>query len=274
MTKTLAQWLRFERDNRIDHSVYYWTSILLAYNSNHIEGSTLSEDQTRQIFDTGSFFADPDAERPVRTDDVIETRNHFRAFSYILDVSEQSLTHEIIKSTHKLLKEGTSQDLHKEWNVGGYKLRDNQIGMFDPIRTTPANRVEVEMSELIELFSQFSGTDGEFAQLHERFERIHPFSDGNGRVGRLILFKEALRINALPAVIFDEDKLTYTEALRKYPVDASILVKFMHSSREKYAEILARFGNDGEKEDFSYSFSKISNSAKIETKPFSGKVFG
>jgi hypothetical protein len=254
--RPLGEWLTAERAARVSHGAYYWTSIVLAYNSNHIEGNALSQRQTQQLYDTQSFTLDGQGS-PIHADDVIETRNHFRAFDLMLDRYKEPLSHDLLTSLHATLKAGTSQSLNPDmWNVGGYKTYPNLIGRFgDAVRTTPPDHVRGELDDLFAVMEEFTGTDAQFARFHATFESIHPFSDGNGRVGRLLMFKEGLRVGALPPVIFDDEKETYISALSAWNLHApDALAEFMHHSRERYRDQILSSFDDGR--EFTYRFAE------------------
>ena len=196
----ILQVLREEKYAKISGGLYHETQVRLTYNSNRIEGSKLSEDQTRLIFETNTIGA----EEGVPVDDIIETANHFRAIDYIIDLAEEPLTEDIIKELHKILKNGT-KDSHLSWfNVGEYKARANVVGGQE---TTPPSKVAGEIKKLLIAYKQISDMSIEnIIKFHHDFEKIHPFQDGNGRVGRLIAFKECLRFNIVPFIIEDSKK--------------------------------------------------------------------
>ena len=196
----LVDRLRYERDARIDHALFYWTQVFMAYNSNHMEGSTLTPEQTRQIYDTGRLLADADEQ--IRLDDAIETRNHFTAFNYVIDHADDPVDAGYVCRLHALLKRGTSQDGDPGFNVGGYKTRDNAIVQrmgVAMVRTVPAGDVPGMMERVYAAYAGLSDDPVRIAMCHWMFERVHPFSDGNGRVGRLVMFKECLRLDTVPA---------------------------------------------------------------------------
>ena len=195
----LVDRLRYERDARIDHALFYWTQVFMAYNSNHMEGSTLTPEQTRQIYDTGRLLADADEQ--IRLDDAIETRNHFTAFNYVIDHADDPVDAGYVCRLHALLKRGTSQDGDPGFNVGGYKTRDNAIVQrmgVAMVRTVPAGDVPGMMERVYAAYAGLSDDPVRIAMCHWMFERVHPFSDGNGRVGRLVMFKECLRLDTVP----------------------------------------------------------------------------
>ena len=180
----LVDRLRYERDARIDHALFYWTQVFMAYNSNHMEGSTLTPEQTRQIYDTGRLLADADEQ--IRLDDAIETRNHFTAFNYVIDHADDPVDAGYVCRLHALLKRGTSQDGDPGFNVGGYKTRDNAIVQrmgVAMVRTVPAGDVPGMMERVYAAYAGLSDDPVRIAMCHWMFEWVHPFSDGNGRVG-------------------------------------------------------------------------------------------
>lgn len=243
---TLGERLLAERDAQASHGLYYWTTIVMTYNSNHLEGSTLSPIQTQQLYDTGSVT--PTGEKPLKLDDLIETKNHFKAFDYMLDHCQGPLSHDFVCALHRLLKSGTSQaDKNQLWNIGGYKKFTIQIGFFNPVRTAPPDKVKEEMEEVFRLGQGLpvdeAGIDSALAEFHATFERIHPFSDGNGRIGRLLLFKECLRLGLTPPVIFDDEKDSYIHALSSWTLShPDELAAFIRHSRERYTQdVLDKF---------------------------------
>ena len=195
--------LEAERSARISGGLYHRLQINLAYNSNHIEGSRLTHEQTRWIFETktiGAMAAD------VPVDDIVETANHFRATDMVIMTATSALTEAYIKRLHEILKSGTT-DSRKDWfAVGDYKRLDNVVGDME---TCPAKNVHGEMAKLIEWWKAADKTFENLLDLHVRFEQIHPFQDGNGRVGRLILLKECLKHGITPFVIAENFKQFY-----------------------------------------------------------------
>lgn len=196
---TILYKLREEQSIKLKGGLYHQTQIRLAYNSNHMEGSRLTEDQTRSIYETQTIGVTDGYER---VDDIIETVNHFRCFDYILSVADKELSEDIVKQIHLLLKSGTT-DSQKEWfAVGDYKKRPNMIG--DLTETTHLSKVAFDMKDLLKEYRENSNiTFEDIVDFHYRFEKIHPFQDGNGRVGRLIMFKECLKNNIPPFIIED-----------------------------------------------------------------------
>lgn len=204
--------LREQKNMKLKGNLYHNTQVTFAYNTNHIEGSKITEDQTRYIYETNTLIAEKDSITDI--DDVLETANHFKLVDYMLDIADKRLTEDMIKEFHKILKEGTS-DSRKEWfNVGKYKKLPNEAGNM---KTTEPKNVERDMSKLMEWYNSLGKvTIKEIIEFHSKFEKIHPFQDGNGRVGRIIMFKECLKNNIIPFIILDKDKLFYYRGLNQY----------------------------------------------------------
>ena len=202
--------LREQKEMELKGNLYHNTQVIFAYNTNHIEGSKLTEDQTRYIFETNTILFE--GQTVASVDDILETANHFKLVDYMLDVAEEKLTEEMIKKFHKILKEGTS-DSRKEWfNVGDYKKLANETGNM---QTSLPKNVARDMAKLMEWYNSLEKiTIKEIIEFHYRFERIHPFQDGNGRVGRIIMFKECLKNNIVPFIILDKEKLFYYRGLK------------------------------------------------------------
>lgn len=206
----LLRRFKVERE-RFDRSgVYAYTQRLLAYNSNKIEGSTLTEEQTASLFDNGTL---PKSDDYYRAKDVEEMNGHFLMFNRMLDTLEEPLTQELIKQFHFELKSGVFEDRANGYAIGDYKKRPNMIGMYPTIR--PEN-VEQEMYLLIEWYDGQERNLSVLAEFHAKYERIHPFQDGNGRTGRLILFRECLKNGLVPVVIEDANRNEYLEGLKEY----------------------------------------------------------
>ena len=231
----ILQVLREEKYAKISGGLYHETQVRLTYNSNRIEGSKLSEDQTRLIFETNTIVA----EEGVPVDDIIETANHFRAIDYIIDLAEEPLTEDIIKELHKILKTGT-KDSHLSWfNVGEYKARANVVGGQE---TTPPSKVAGEIKKLLIAYKQISDMSIEnIIKFHHDFEKIHPFQDGNGRVGRLIAFKECLRFNIVPFLIEDSKKMFYYRGLKEWNSEKGFLIETCLDGQDTYKALLRYF---------------------------------
>ena len=229
--------LREEQEMKLKGGLYHQTQVRLAYNSNHMEGSRLTEDQTRSIYETQTIGITEGFER---IDDIIETVNHFRCFDYILSVADKELSETIIKHIHLLLKSGTT-DSQKEWfAVGDYKKRPNMIG--DMIETSHPTKVASEIKNLLKEYRENSNIAFEdIIDFHYRFEKIHPFQDGNGRVGRLILFKECLKHNIPPLIIEDSMKDYYRRGLKEYEAEKGYLTETCKASQDAYKKLLEYF---------------------------------
>lgn len=226
-----------EKEMKLKGGLYHTTQIKFAYNSNHIEGSRLSEEQTRYIYETNTLAVEED--ELISVDDIIETVNHFRCFDYILDHVNDELSEELIKTCHKILKSNTS-DSRKDWfRVGEYKMRPNTVGER---KTTSPAKVKGEMARLlIEYNEKRIITLDDILDFHYRFESIHPFQDGNGRVGRLIMFKECLKHNIMPFIIGERHKLYYYRGLSEYENEKGFLRDTCLSAQDLYKELVNYF---------------------------------
>ena len=204
--------LREQKEMKLKGNLYHNTQVIFAYNTNHIEGSKLTEDQTRYIYETNTILFE--GETVASVDDILETANHFKLVDYMLDVADEPLTEGMMKTFHKILKEGT-MDSRKEWfNVGEYKKLANEAGTM---QTSTPKQTPKDMQKLMEWYDSLKEvTIKEIIEFHARFEKIHPFQDGNGRVGRMIAFKECLKNNIIPFIILDKDKLFYYRGLKEY----------------------------------------------------------
>jgi len=226
----IAACLKEEKDAKRKGGLYHKTQVAFAYNSNRIEGSKLTEEQTRCIFETRTIgFKDQEA---VPVDDIIETSNHFVAFDYLLDTVGQSLSNEMIKAFHRILKIGTS-DAAKEWfRVGEWKKLPNEVGGTE---TALPQDVESEMGRLSEWDASLPGiTFDAIVEYHYRFEKIHPFQDGNGRVGRLVMFRECLRNGIVPFIIDDQHKQFYYRGLKEFMNTRGYLMDTCLSAQDTY----------------------------------------
>jgi Fic family protein len=234
----LLKILREEKSSRLKGGIYHQTQIKLAYNTNRIEGSKLSEEQTRYIYETNTLFLD-NGDTTANVDDIIETVNHFSCFDFMLDIACEPLSEQHIRRFHYLLKFNTS-DSKKAWfRVGDYKLRPNVVG---GIETTLPEHVENEMKNLIESYvGRNTITINDIIDFHFQFEKIHPFQDGNGRVGRLIMFKECLANNIIPFIIEDEYKFFYYRGLAEYPNVKDYLTDTCLSAQDNYKRIIDYF---------------------------------
>lgn len=225
-----------QKAGRVTGGIYHRVQIDLTYNSNHIEGSRLTHDQTRYIYETNTIGMTASA---VNVDDVIETANHFRAIDYIIDHAGDKLSETLIRHLHFILKSGTSDD-RKDWfNVGGYKRLPNEVGGCD---TTAPEEVHKEMKALLSAYNAIRRPSFEdIIDFHYRFEAIHPFQDGNGRVGRLIMFKECLRNGYVPFIITDELKMFYYNGLRNWPAVKGYLTDTCLTAQDWFKSLLDKF---------------------------------
>ena len=226
-----------EKGSRLKGGIYHRTQVDLTYNSNHIEGSRLTHEQTRFIFETNTIGVEGET---LRVDDIIETANHFRCIDFIIDKAGERLTESFIKELHLLLKLGTS-DSRKEWfAVGEYKRLPNEVGGSST--TAPAD-VHHEMKVLLnEYNSKKHKTFEDVIDFHQRFEAIHPFQDGNGRVGRLVMFKECLANGFVPFIITDELKMFYYRGLQEWGRVRGYLLDTCLTAQDNYKALLDYFG--------------------------------
>ena len=230
--KFLLERFEIERE-RFDRSgVYAYTQRLLAYNSNKIEGSTLTEEQTASLFDNGTL---PKSDDYYRAKDVEEMNGHFLMFNKMLDTLDESLTQELIKKFHYELKSGVFEDRANGYAIGDYKQRPNMIGMYQTVRPED---VAQEMYLLMEWYYGQAINISVLAEFHARYESIHPFQDGNGRTGRLILFRECLKNDVVPVVIEDANRNEYLGALKEYREEKSLdkLITLFEKEQQFYFE--------------------------------------
>lgn len=234
--QTLLEILQHEKAARYSGGIYYKTQIEMTYNSNHIEGSRLTHDQTRYIFETNTIGVTGEA---VNVDDVIETANHFRCIDFIIEHAKSALTEKMIKKLHLMLKTGTS-DARQEWfAVGAYKKMPNEVG---GMATALPEDVAAEMQALLAAYSAKKAKTLEaILDFHVRFERIHPFQDGNGRVGRLIMFKECLKYSIVPFIIEDNLKMFYYRGLKEWGREKGYLTDTCLTAQDRYKAYLDYF---------------------------------
>lgn len=204
-----------QKNSKFNGNIYHFSEVVFAYNSNKIEGGKLTEDETEEIFSTNSFL--PKTDDAIKLDDLIEMKNHFRLFDYMLDNIDTKLSKENIIVMNKILKRGTSDEDNPRYNVGGFKIVPNKVGLINVIDTSSPKEVDSDMTILLDWYNSLSNVSLEdIIEFHVRFERIHPFGDGNGRVGRMIMFKECLKNNIVPFIILDKDKSFYMRGLKEY----------------------------------------------------------
>lgn len=209
--RKLLEVLLEEKEGQVKGGIYHKLQIEMAYNSNHIEGSKLTHDQTRYIYETKTIGV---TEENINVDDIIETSNHFRCVDVAIESAKYKLSESFIKQLHFILKSGTS-DSRKTWfKIGDYKLMDNEVGGED---TCPVSEVKAQIKELLKKYNlKQKVTVEDIIEFHYEFEKIHPFQDGNGRVGRLIMLKECLKHNIVPMIINEELKFYYYRGLKEY----------------------------------------------------------
>ena len=221
-------------------NLYYKTQVDFAYNTNHIEGSTITPDETASIYETGTILTSSD--KVIVLKDATEVKNHFTLFKYMLDTLDEPLSEEIIKKYHFILKDETLTDEEKEWfNVGEYKKLKNYVGDIEA--SLPSN-VSKDMNELLKWYNGLSNKKLEdIIEFHVRFEKIHPFQDGNGRVGRIIMFRECLINDIMPFYIEDRNKDFYIRGMKKYQLDneKGYLIDTCLNSQDNYTKLVEYF---------------------------------
>jgi Fic family protein len=236
----LFAYLKEEKDAKRKGGLYHKTQVNFAYNSNRIEGSRLTGEQTRDIFETRAIgFKDQEA---VPVDDIIETSNHFVAFDYLFDTMDMPLSNSLIRELHKILKSSTADATKERFKIGEWKKLPNEVGGTE---TTLPENVEADMNRLNAWYHSPAKIEFEsIVEYHYRFERIHPFQDGNGRVGRLIMFRECLKNDIVPFIIDDDHKLFYYRGLREFAQVRGYLMDTCLSAQDTYREWVAYFYGD------------------------------
>ncbi len=234
--KTLLEVLKTEKASNIHGGIYHKIQIELTYNSNHIEGSRLTHDQTRYIFETNTIGISDTA---VNVDDVVETANHFKCIDMVIDSAAYAPSESFIKNLHPALKSGTSDSRHSWFALGDYKMLPNEVGGMD---TAAPEEVGTRMKKLLADYNASKEkTFDTLLDFHYRFERIHPFQDGNGRIGRLILFKECLRNNIVPFIIDDDMKMYYYRGLKEWENEKGYLRDTCLSAQDRFKKYLDYF---------------------------------
>ncbi|MGI6735585.1 MAG: Fic family protein [Bacilli bacterium] len=236
---TLLDILKVEKESKTKGGIYHKIQIELTYNSNHIEGSRLTYDQTRFIYETNTIGLEKEV---LNIDDIVETANHFRCVDLIIDKVNYEITEGLIKELHMILKNGTT-DSRKSWfSVGNYKKLPNEVGGKE---TTKPEDVQKEMRALLDWYKNKKNIlFNDIVEFHYRFECIHPFQDGNGRVGRLIMFKECLKHNIVPFIIDENLKLFYYRGLKEWPNEKGYLIDTCLSAQDKFKNYLDYFRID------------------------------
>lgn len=225
-----------QKESNFKGNVYHFSQVNFAYNSNKIEGSNLTEEQTEAIFDTSSFI--PKNNELIQVDDLIEMKNHFKLFDYMLDTLDEPLSKELIIKMNKILKRGTSDEDNPRYNIGGFKVIPNVIGLVEMVKTSSPQEVENDLNQLLKEYSELDKiTIKDIIHFHVLFERIHPFSDGNGRVGRMIMFRECLKNDIMPFIILDQDKSYYMRGLKEYDRDSKYLIDTCLHSQDIYESV-------------------------------------
>ena len=232
----ILQVLREEKEIKLSGGLYHELQVRMTYNSNHIEGSKLSEDQTRLIFETNTL----DAGDCIPVDDVLETVHHFRAIDYVIDIAEDELTEDMIKHLHYILKHDTKDASLPWFAVGDYKKRANTVGGRE---TSKPSEVHEHMKELLQRYNAKDDmTLEDIVELHAEFEFIHPFQDGNGRVGRLVALKECLRHNVIPFLIEDAKKNYYYRGLAEWKDEKGWLMDTCRDGQDTFVRLLKMLG--------------------------------
>ena len=228
--------LREEKAAKTKGGIYHKVQVELTYNSNHIEGSRLSLDQTRLIFETATVGVQEGA---VRVDDIVEAQNHFRAVDYIIDKAKAPLSEGMIKELHRILKTATTDSTRDWFAIGDYKRLPNEVAGR---KTTPPEDVAEEVKALLSAYDpRANHSFEEIVDFHVRFERIHPFQDGNGRVGRLIMFKECLASNVVPFIIADDMKEFYYRGLTEWDNEKGYLIDTCLAAQDAFESALDYF---------------------------------
>ncbi len=235
--ETLLTFLKREKEAGLKGGIYHRIQIDLTYNSNHIEGSRLTHDQTRHIFETKTVGI---ADGAVKVDDIIETVNHFRCIDLMIDSARSKLTEGLIKQLHLILKSGTT-DSRKSWfRVGDYKLLENEVGGSE---TAKPEEVAGAVRTLLKDYNSKSKIDfDDILDFHVRFESIHPFQDGNGRIGRLIMFKECLKHNIVPFIIDEDLKMYYYRGIKNWKIERGFLRDTCLAGQDAMKVVLDYFG--------------------------------
>lgn len=234
--KKLRKELIEQKKSKFKGNIYHFSQVNFAYNSNKIEGGKLTEDETEEIFETNSFI--PKIDDSIKIDDLIEMKNHFRLFDYTLEIINEELSKDIMINMNKILKKNTTDEENPRYNIGGFKVVPNKIGLINIVNTSKPEDVEKDINDLLKWYKNIKNiTLEDIIEFHVRFERIHPFGDGNGRVGRMIMFKECLKNNIVPFIILDKDKSFYMRGLKEYNNDKMYLIDTIKNEQDIYKEV-------------------------------------
>lgn len=226
-----------QRKSKFKGNIYHYSQVNFAYNSNKIEGGKLTEDETEEIFETDSFI--PKSDEAIKFDDLTEMKNHFRLFDYCLDTIDEALSKDMMINMNKILKRNTTDEENPRYNVGGFKVVPNKIGLINVINTSAPEDVERDLDELLKWYQSLKKIELEdIIDFHYGFERIHPFGDGNGRVGRMIMFKECLKNNIMPFIVLDNDKPFYMRGLKNYKEDKMFLIDTIKHEQDLYESVV------------------------------------
>ncbi len=225
-----------QRKSKFKGNIYHYSQVNFAFNSNKIEGGKLTEDETEEIFETDSFI--PKSDDAIKFDDLTEMKNHFRLFDYCIDTIDEKLSKDMMIKMNKILKRNTTDEENPRYNVGGFKVIPNKIGLINVINTTDPENVEEELDKLLKWYYELNSITLEsIIEFHYRFETIHPFGDGNGRVGRMIMFRECLKNNIMPFIVLDDDKPYYMRGLKNYKEDKMFLIDTIKHEQDLYEKV-------------------------------------
>lgn len=234
--KNILEILKEQKNMNLKGNLYHITQIQFAYNSNHIEGSSLTEDETRMMYETNTLLTE--TTKSSKIDDIIEMSNHFYLFNHMIDKSKDILSEDLIKDFNMILKRGTADERIEWFNVGEYKKIPNEVG--GKITSRPED-VKKDIKNLLEWYNSLEKvTFEDILKFHWEFESIHPFQDGNGRVGRIIMFKECLKNNIIPFIILDEYKAFYYKGLKEFKEEQGFLKDTCLTMQDKYKELIDR----------------------------------
>lgn len=238
-TQSIVEALLQEKNIKFRNGLYQYTQVLFAYNSNKIEGSEFTEEQIAEIYERNTITTFES--QVIRMDDLFEAKNHFRLFDYMLDHYAGAITEEMLQEMHGILKRNTTQQDMPVYNVGGFKIKPNGIGLVDCLDTVAVEKVEQYLECLLEEYNKKKNkTLEDLLDFHYAFEKVHPFSDGNGRIGRMILFKECLKHQRLPFVILNQHKDFYIKSLKEYKTNKEDLIDICLNEQKFYRDVCER----------------------------------